>query len=278
MINNPMLISHGTLRSTDFSQRLRITKEAGYNAIGLNAGSISNRGGEYQRIRQSGTTDSEILHQLQQSGIQIGELEALVIGNDEQAQLFLQLARTFSVSVIQTIGLFQVGKASNPLDIDSTVTWLQKFSKELRPTGTRIALEFIPTTPIPDVDTAQMIVDRVSQPNVGICVDLWHIERGLGMSELEKVRWEHVFNVQISDGSLVPEEPDYIRDCIINRRCLAEGQFRVEKFIEYFTKLPSTTPIGIEVLSNSLDALTIDEKISSLIRSRVIAQSSHYSS
>ena len=271
-----MLISHGTLRSADFSQRLRIAKESGYDAIGLNAGSVSNRSGEYQRIRQSGTSDSEILHLLQESGIRIGELEALVIGNDEQAQLFLQLAKTFSVSVIQTIGLFQVGKASNPLDIDSTVQWLKKFSEELRPTGTRIALEFIPTTPIPDVDTAQMIADRVSQPNVGICVDLWHIERGLGMSELEKVRWENVFNVQISDGTLAPEEPDYIRDCIINRRCLSEGQFRLGKFIEFFTKIPSTTPIGIEVLSNSLDALTIDEKISSLIRSREIAQSTQY--
>ena len=273
-----MLISHGTLRSTDFPQRLRIAKESGYDAIGLNAGSISNSHGEYQRIRESGTTDSEILHQLQQSGIRIGELEALVIGNDEQAQLFLQLAKTFSVSVIQTIGLFQVGKASNPLDIDSTVTWLQKFSEELRPTGTRIAVEFIPTTPIPDVDTAQMIVDRVSQPHVGICVDLWHVERGLGMSELEKVRWENVFNVQISDGSLVPEETNYIRDCIANRRCLADGQFRLEKFIKYFAELPTTTPIGIEVLSNSLDALTIDEKISSLIRCREIAQSTYSSS
>jgi len=278
MINNAMLISHGTLRSTDFPQRLRIAKESGYDAIGLNAGSISNSRGEYQRIRESGTTDIEILHQLQQSGIHIGELEALVIGNDEQARLFLQLAKTFSVSVIQTIGLFQVGKASNPLDIDSTVTWLQKFSKELAPTGTRIALEFIPTTPIPDVDTAQMIADRVAQPNVGICVDLWHVERGLGMSELEKVRWENVFNVQISDGTLAPEEPDYIRDCIVNRRCLADGQFRLEKFIKYFTEIPTTTPIGIEVLSNSLDALTIDEKISSLIRCREIAQSTHYSS
>lgn len=273
-----MLISHGTLRSTDFPLRLRIAQESGYDAIGLNAGSISNSHGEYQRIRESDTTDSEILHQLQQSGIRIGELEALVIGNDEQAQLFLQLAKTFSVSVIQTIGLFQVGKASNPLDIDSTVTWLQKFSEELRPTGTRIAVEFIPTTPIPDVDTAQMIVDRVSQPHVGICVDLWHVERGLGMSELEKVRWENVFNVQISDGSLVPEETNYIRDCISNRRCLADGQFRLEKFIKYFAELPTTTPIGIEVLSNSLDALTIDEKISSLIRCREIAQSTYYSS
>lgn len=271
-----MLISHGTLRSADFSQRLRIAKESGYNAIGLNAGSISNRSGEYQRIRQSGATDNEILHQLQQVGIHIGELEALVIGNDEQAQLFLHLAKTFSVSVIQTIGLFQVGKPSHPLDIDSTVQWLEKFSKELSSTGTRIAIEFIPTTPIPDVDTAQMIVDSVAQPNVGICVDIWHIERGLGMLELEKVRWENVFNVQISDGTLAPEEPDYIRDCIGNRRYLADGQFRLEKFIKYFTKIPTTTPIGIEVLSNSLDALSIDEKISSLIRCREIAQSIHY--
>ena len=264
-----VVITHGTLRHTDFVSRVDTASRAGFQAIGLNAGSISNRGGEYQRIRSSGTRDSDIKNTLSKFGIRIAELEALVIGDDNQAELFLRLARTFNVSVIQTIGMFELNKPSALLDVDFTVKWLQNLSRDLASTGTNIALEFIPTTPIPDIQTAQMLVERIARPNVGICVDIWHVVRGQGMAELNTVDWGSVFNIQISDGTLVPSEQNYILDCLTNRKMPGDGEFDLKTFMKYVELAPADTPVGIEVLSRWLDSLKPDERTLALSQGRM---------
>ena len=123
MTERTLLLAHSCLRNTDFQVRASIAKSAGFNAIGLNAGSISNRNGEYQRLLSIGWTDETLRDVLQEFDIQIAELEALVIGNDSQADEFVRLAHLFGVQTIQTIAWHHDDTKSDALDFSHAVPW-----------------------------------------------------------------------------------------------------------------------------------------------------------
>lgn len=258
-----LLLAHSCLRNTDFSERVRIAALCGFTAIGLNAGSVSNQTGEYQRLIDSGWTDEAMTATLNAAGMRIGELEALVIGNDQQARTFIRLAERFKVTTIQTIAWFSIEDHGAPLNISSAVDWLRNFSDEVRAFGTRLAIEFIPTTPIPDARSAQHIADLVDRANVGVCVDFWHVMRGKGVSELQQVDWKRVFNVQINDGQHVQADSNYIRDCLFNRLVPGDGQFPLDVL---FASVPSDAPLNMEVMNRQLDEATSDQRCTILSR------------
>jgi sugar phosphate isomerase/epimerase len=263
MESRTLLLAHSCLRNTDFSERVAIALECGFNAIGLNAGSISNRVGEYQRLLDLGWTDETLTGTLRDAGIRIGELEALVIGNDLQAKTFERLAQKFEVTNIQTIAWFPSNDEGNELNVQEMIDWLRQFADRVIAFGTKIAIEFIPTTPIEDAATAQRLADLVDRPNVGTCVDFWHVMRGKGLSELRRVNWETVFNVQINDGQLIASDSDYIRDCLQNRQVPGDGEFPLDKL---FSMVPTDAPINMEVMNIRLDTATFDERCEILSR------------
>jgi sugar phosphate isomerase/epimerase len=263
MAKRTLLLAHSCLRNTDFRVRASIARAAGFNSIGLNAGSISNQNGEYQRLRNDGWTDKTLHGVLLDFDIQIAELEALVIGNDVQADEFVRLAQLFGVQTIQTIAWRSGVSASDPLDFAHAVSWLRSVADRIADLGCRIALEFIPTTPIPDADTAQRLADEVDRINVGTCVDFWHVMRGRGISEMTRVDWNRVFNVQVNDGSLAPIDSDYIRDCLINRVVPGDGEFPIDKLMKF---VPQSAPINMEVMNSRLDSGSSDDRQKILTR------------
>jgi len=265
MTTRNVLVAHSCLRKVNFEERVRIAAEAGFNSVGLNAGSISNRGGEYKRLLDLGYDDARMQRILDEHALKIAEVEALVIGNDEQARTCRHLVETFGVDTIQTIAMFRVDGESEPLDIDAAAQWLRNFATELAPYGTKLALEFIPTTPIPDASTAQRLADAAGHPNVGTCVDFWHVMRGRGISELDVVDWNRVYNVQVNDGTLVPADPNYIHDCLYYREVPGDGEFPID---ELMARVPATAPINMEVMNTFLDSATAAEQVATLRRGR----------
>jgi len=257
MAERTLLLAHSCLRDTDFRVRASIAKGAGFNAIGLNAGSISNQYGEYQRLRTIGWTDETLHGVLLEFDIKIAELEALVIGNDVQADEFVRLAQLFGVQTIQTIAWSTSNIKTDALDFSHAVPWLRSVADRIVDLGCRIALEFIPTTPIPDADTAQRLADEVDRKNVGTCVDFWHVMRGRGISEMTRVDWTRVFNVQVNDGSLAPIDPDYIHDCLFNRVVPGDGEFPLDELVKF---VPRSAPLNMEVMNSCLDGATSDDR------------------
>lgn len=260
-----VLVAHSCLRKVDFEERVRIAAEAGFNSVGLNAGSISNRGGEYKRLLDIGYDDDRMQRILDEHGLKIAEVEALVIGNDEQARTCRHLVERFGVDTIQTIAMFRVEGESEPLDVDAAARWLRNFAAELAPYGTKLALEFIPTTPIPDASTAQRLADAAGHPNVGTCVDFWHVMRGKGITELDAVDWSRVYNVQVNDGTLAPADSNYIYDCLYYREVPGDGEFPIDALM---ARVPVAAPINMEVMNRFLDSATADEQIATLKRGR----------
>jgi sugar phosphate isomerase/epimerase len=76
-------------------------------------------------------------------------------------------------------------------------------------------------------------VEAAARPNGGICVDIWHHERGArDLEAIAALPGELITGIQLNDGTRAPEHPDYYTDCLANRRPMGEGEFDIPAFLD----------------------------------------------
>ena len=96
------------------------------------------------------------------------------------------------------------------------------------------------------------LIERADRPNVGMCVDSWHVFRGAGIESLADLTPEHVFSIQLNDGPIQPVLDDYVQDCLHHRQVMGEGEFDLGALM---AMLPAEAPVSIEVPDDDLDLL-----------------------
>jgi sugar phosphate isomerase/epimerase len=254
------ILAYFSMRGVSFEDRCAAAAAAGFDGIGFNVA-------EYLKLRDEGVTDDQMRGTLAKHGVRMLELEALRLLDDDAARDFEHVARTFGSERVQVIAPF----AGN-IDIDLQVAadWIGALAKRTQDADIHYAIEFLPPTRIPDIATAQKVCKMSGHPNVGLCVDTWHVYRGAGHPSLADLDFSLVKNVQIDDGTLVPEMNEYIPDCIHNRRLLGEGEYPL---VEFFRATPPTAPISIEIIADSLDSVPPFERAGLQARSleRILA-------
>ncbi|MGE3836230.1 MAG: sugar phosphate isomerase/epimerase family protein, partial [Acidimicrobiia bacterium] len=107
---------------------------------------------------------------------------------------------------------------------------------------------------IPDVATGRALVEAAGRPNGGLCVDSWHFTRGNpDWDALGDLPGELVKGIQINDGTIEPEDPDYLHDCIANRRLCGEGEFDLVRFVQTLDRIGAAeVPYSVEIISDAL--------------------------
>ena len=116
--------------------------------------------------------------------------------------------------------------------------------------GLVVGLEFLPFTDIVDVHDARRLVEAADRPNGGICVDIWHHERGArDLDAITALPAELVVGVQVNDGARRPADPDYYTDCLANRVPPGEGEFDLVGFIAAVRDTGTTVNWSPEVCS-----------------------------
>ena len=122
--------------------------------------------------------------------------------------------------------------------------------------GLLVAIEFLPPNNIPDAGVALDIAERAGRPNGGVCIDAWHHFRGARRDALlRRLPVERIISIQLSDGTVVPREADYIQDCLHNRMPLGEGEFDLLPFLALLDEIGAQAPRSFEVISTELEAL-----------------------
>jgi sugar phosphate isomerase/epimerase len=235
------------MRGVEFDQRVAVASAAGFDGIGFGVS-------EYLQLRANGTSDDDFKQVLSQHNIRILELEALRLVDDKSAHDFEHVARTFGVERVQVIAPFGANK---DIDFDVAAQWLGALAERTADADVHYALEFLPPTKIPDIATAQNFVRRSGHPNVGLCVDTWHVFRGAGVSSLADLDYSLVKNIQVDDGTMTPSMDDYIQDCIHNRELLGAGEFDLKQFFEH---TPPNAPISVEIIDDDLDLIPAFER------------------
>jgi sugar phosphate isomerase/epimerase len=127
-------------------------------------------------------------------------------------------------------------------------------------TGAKVVYEFMPYDAVVNtLDIALEVMEGANAPNGGLAIDSWHLGKlNLGPDDLRRIPPRWISWVELSDGPYgIAEE---WLDEVINRRKLpGEGDFPIRDYIRVFRELGYHGPWGVEVLSEELRNLPIDE-------------------
>ena len=125
--------------------------------------------------------------------------------------------------------------------------------------GTRISLEMAPVTSIDRLSLARSIVEGAGRTNGGYMLDIWHINRaGDPLSEVAALPRGSVFGVELNDAARMVQG-SLLQDTLHRRRFCGEGDFDVAGFVAAVRATGFDGPWGIEVLSDDLRKLPLDE-------------------
>ena len=129
-----------------------------------------------------------------------------------------------------------------------------------RYTDAKIVYEFMPyDVQVNDVDTALEVVEGADAPNGALAFDTWHLGKlRLESDDLRRIPSRFLGWVELCDGPY--EYAEDRLDEVINRRQLpGEGEFPVAEYVAVFRELGYDGPWGVEVLSEELRNLPIDQ-------------------
>jgi sugar phosphate isomerase/epimerase len=122
----------------------------------------------------------------------------------------------------------------------------------------KVLYEFMPfDVNVNSIEAALEVMDGVD--NTGVVIDTWHMGKlHIKPEDLRKIPLERLGWVELSDGQY--EDMEDQLDEVINRRKLpGEGEFDIRGYVEVARDMGYAEPWGVEVLSEDLRALPIDE-------------------
>ena len=134
-----------------------------------------------------------------------------------------------------------------------------KISQEAADAGSTIVLEIMPFSNVNSIDTALEIVQGANHPNGGLLLDVWHLSRGgIAFSEIEKIPLEFIGAVELDDADRYPIDPLW-QDTIHKRKLPGQGTLDIRGFIRAIQSKGYKGPWGVEVLSEVIRKLPLEE-------------------
>lgn len=112
---------------------------------------------------------------------------------------------------------------------------------------------------VSDLDTALELVRQADPPNGGLALDTWHLGKlRLEPEDLRRIPPRFLSWVELSDGPYEYAE-DRLDEVINRRRLPGEGEFPIAGYVAVCRELGYEGPWGVEVLSEELRRLPIEE-------------------
>ena len=237
------VLSHFSLsRQHPIDDRIRLAAANGFGGIGLFVG-------HYRQLELDGDAPGRLRKVLLEHHIELREIEVVAGFGDgatdagERELVAHRMADEFGCRYLQVIG------PAGP-DIGAAGQAFGALCDRAGDHGLVVGLEFLPFTDVVDVHDARRIVEHADRRNGGICVDIWHHERGArNLAAIAALPGELITGIQINDGTRVPEHPDYYTDCLANRRAPGEGEFDVAGFLGAVRSTGTSAPLSFEVCS-----------------------------
>ena len=127
-------------------------------------------------------------------------------------------------------------------------------------TDAKVVYEFMPYDAVVNtLDKALAVVAGADAPNGGLAFDTWHLGKlDVAPEELRRIEPRFVSWVELSDGPYgIPEE--WLDEVINHRKLPGEGDFPIRDYVREFRGLGYDGPWGVEVLSEELRALPIEQ-------------------
>jgi sugar phosphate isomerase/epimerase len=127
-------------------------------------------------------------------------------------------------------------------------------------TGTKITYEFMPfDVNVNSIDSVLAVVEGAGADNGGIVIDTWHMSKlGITPDDLRRIPLQYLTWVELSDGQF-EDMPDKVEETTKFRRLPGDGEFDIPGYIKACREMGYADAWGIEVLSDALRALPMEE-------------------
>jgi sugar phosphate isomerase/epimerase len=239
-----LVLSHFSLaRQHPIAERVALAAANGFAGIGLFVG-------HYRMLEEDGEAPGGVRELLDAHDLCLAEIEVIPglgragSGGDRAAELeevAFRMADEFGCRYLQAIG-----PADAP--VADAARAFASLCDRAADHGLVVGLEFLPFTDIVDVHAARAIVELAARPNGGVCVDIWHHERGAAdLDGIAALPGELITGIQMNDGSKRPADPDYYTDCLTNRVAPGDGEFAIAAFLDAVRGTGTRAPIALEV-------------------------------
>jgi sugar phosphate isomerase/epimerase len=244
------------LAGHDFAARTAAAAAAGFGGLGL-------RNGGYAAARAAGRSDADLRALLTHHGVRLVDLQPLMAwALGEEAGRASRAEEETAYRIAGALGgADHVTATGHGCDgpFEVVVERFAALCDRAAAHGLRVGLEFLPwTPPLDDAPAAWRVVAAAGRANGGVVVDAWHVERGSGdLAQVRAVPPQRIVAVHLDDGG--PQLGDAVEDTRRRRRLPGEGGFRLTAFVRELEAAGWRGPWGIEVLSEQLDALPVEE-------------------
>lgn len=160
----------------------------------------------------------------------------------------LDLCRGLGIPVLVVAGDMYGPLA--PADLARMAATLGEAARRAGDAGLRLALEFDARASFPDnLQSAVALIEQVSHPALGLCLDWHHFSTGRSKeSDLDLLRPDNLFHVQLSDLADVPREMAGDADRILP----GEGSSPPDRLLATLARIGYVGAVSIETMNPAL--------------------------
>ncbi len=252
----------------DIEQRIRLARAAGFRGFGLaHADLLAVREGiGYPTLRLM-LADHGLVH-----------VEVETLGNwfaDDERRPAADRVRHDLLEAAEALSARQIKAEGDQVDTDRPqermVADFHALGEQAEAVGTRIAFEPMPFGNVRTPYEALRLVQAADHPALGICLDLWHVERaGVDVGDLAQLPAAAIAAVELNDGS-AEEVGTMLEDTLHRRRLCGEGSFDITGFIRAVRATGWDGPWGVEILSDEHRARDVTESIPAVHQTTMVA-------
>lgn len=214
--------------------------KAGFDAVGLRLIRVTDTTPGYPLMHDSAML-AKTKAALRDTGLRVSDIEFVKIEPETNVSSLLPFLDTGA-----ELGANEVICAPYDPELSRLAETLGRLSDAACERGLRVSLEFFPWTCIPDLQSAEKIV-QMAGPEVGILVDTLHFDRSRStLADLAKVdpkrlRMAHLCDAEVLDSYSTEQ---LLHTARAERMAPGQGQIDLDPII---AALPKNIPIGLEV-------------------------------
>jgi sugar phosphate isomerase/epimerase len=243
----------------DLRERCEQARRAGFSGIGIWHADL-------EHVLETRTL-TEVKALLDDNGLEYLELECLLDwfldpadelrrASDARRELLFEAAAALDAHHVKVANIF-----GRPCELPLlTERYGELCADAEQRHGARMVYEVMPfDVNVHDLDTAVSVVEASGTPNAAVAIDTWHMGKlGIAPDDLRRVPSHLLGWVELSDG-MYESLPDLVDETVNHRRLPGEGEFPIRDYVAACREIGYDGPWGVEVLSDDLRNLPIDQ-------------------
>ena len=250
-----LVLHAGTCQHRTFRELCETAAAGGFKAITIYAA-------HYRGAHADGLSDADIRQVLSDHGLGVADLDAVIDWvPGEVAPLDFRGGEAFFYDVHDALGGTSLNLAymGGPIEISKAADAMAGVCERAAERNLVVTLEYLPWCGIPDAATALAIVEKTGCANATLMFDAWHTYRGpTDEGQLRAVPGARWGSIQLDDAPATASG-ELIAETLSARLLPGEGDAPVAEWLRILRENGCTVPVGVEVFSRALDALSPKE-------------------